>query len=129
QRALGWRPRWSTLQVARRDRGEEPATSAAAPTDPFGFDPRYRARLGRTLFRFLQKRYWRVDTQGIEHVPQQGRAILVGVHRGFQPWDGVMFQQAVHAATGRYARFLQHPGLVKLPVVAPYMTRIGGIPA
>jgi 1-acyl-sn-glycerol-3-phosphate acyltransferase/nucleoside-diphosphate-sugar epimerase len=129
RRALGWTPRWSTLQAARRNRDGDATPASSAPADPFGFDPRYRGRLGRTLFRFLQKVYWRVDTQGLEHVPREGRAILVGVHRGFQPWDGVMIQQAVHAATGRYARFLQHPGLVKLPVLAPYMTRIGGLPA
>ncbi len=128
QRTAGWTPRWSTLQAARRNQSREPKAPPAI-ADPFGFDPRYRGRLGRTLFRFLRRIYWRVDTRGLEHVPREGRAILVGLHRGFQPWDGVMIQQAVHAATGRYARFLQHPGLVKLPVLAPYMTRIGGIPA
>ncbi|HEV8632418.1 MAG TPA: 1-acyl-sn-glycerol-3-phosphate acyltransferase [Thermoanaerobaculia bacterium] len=125
--ATGVAPRWSTLQVPRRNRGESPA--ALADPDPLGFDPAYRRRLGRTLFRFLHDRYWRVDTQGVEHVPAQGRALLVGVHRGFQPWDGVMVQQTVEQATGRYARFLMHPALVKAPFLAPYMTRIGGVAA
>lgn len=125
ERATGFSPRWSTLQAARRNRGEEPAAIPAE--DPFGFDLRYRQRLGRTVFAFLYRVYWRVDTAGIEHVPK-GRAVLVGLHRGFQPWDAAMLQQAIAERTGRYARFLQHPGLVKLPVLAPYMTRIGGLP-
>jgi len=127
EEALGLPPRWGTLQAARRNRGEEPA--APAEEDPFGFDPAYRRRFGRTLFRFLHDVYWRVDTVGVEHVPAHGRAILVGVHRGFQPWDGVMVQQTIAAATGRHARFLMHPGLVMMPALAPYMTRIGGLPA
>ncbi|HEV8239632.1 MAG TPA: 1-acyl-sn-glycerol-3-phosphate acyltransferase [Thermoanaerobaculia bacterium] len=127
ERATGFAPRWSTLQAARKNRGEEPAPAAAE--DPFGFDLRYRERLGRTLFRFLHRFYWRVDARGLEHVPKTGRAVLVGVHRGFQPWDGVMAQQSMHGATGRYARFLMHPGLVKMPFLAPYMTRIGGFAA
>jgi len=150
-RATRFAPRWNTRQAARRNqsresstigdfvertivgaqpqshRGEEPASVPA--DDPFGFDLRYRERLGRTFFRFLQRVYWRVDTRGVEHVPQAGRAVLVGVHRGFQPWDGVMVQQAVADATGRYVRFMMHPGLVKLPFLAPYMTRIGGFAA
>jgi 1-acyl-sn-glycerol-3-phosphate acyltransferase len=125
ERATGFAPRWGTLQAARRNRGEDPAP--APPDDPFGFDLRYRKRFGRTVFHFLYKRYWRVESTGLEHVPREGRAMLVGVHRGFQPWDGVMLQQSIAAATGRYARFLQHPALVKLPVLAPYMTRIGGL--
>ncbi len=126
-RATGVSPRWGTLQAARRNRGEAPP--AAPVADPFGFDLAYRRRFGRTVFRFLHDRYWRVDTTGVEHVPSQGRAVLVGVHRGFQPWDGVMVQQTVAAATGRYTRFLMHPGLVKLAFLAPYMTRIGGLAA
>src|SRR6185503_4828146 len=110
-RATGFAPRWTTRQAAQRNQGRESTTSGdvpkrttvggrprnhrgeepeAAPSDdPFGFDLRYRERLGRTLFRFLQRVYWRVDTRGVEHVPRAGRAMLVGVHRGFQPWDGV----------------------------------------
>ena len=125
--AAGVTPRWNTGQAAAKNRGEEPPPAVA--DDPFGFDRRYRERLGRTLFRFLQRVYWRVDTQGLEHVPRSGRAVLVGVHRGFQPWDGVMVQQAIADATGRYARFMMHPGLVKLPFLAPYMTRVGGFAA
>jgi 1-acyl-sn-glycerol-3-phosphate acyltransferase len=125
-RTSGLVPRWDTLQAGRRNRGEAPPSTA--PEDPFGFDLRYRRRFGRTLFRFLHDLWWRVDTSGLEHVPREGAAVLVGLHRGFQPWDGVMVQQSIAGATGRYARFLQHPGLVKLPFLAPYMTRLGGLP-
>lgn len=121
----GFRPRYSTLQAPRRNRDED--APAAPPCDEFGFDLRYRRRLGRTLFRFLHDFYWRVDVRGLQHIPRRRRAILVGVHRGFQPWDGVMIQQAIVDHCGRCPRFLLHPTLVKFPFLAPYMTKIGGL--
>jgi 1-acyl-sn-glycerol-3-phosphate acyltransferase len=97
--------------------------------DDFGLDVGYVAAYERTLFRFLHDVYWRIEYQGLEHVPRQGRAVLTGVHRGFMPWDGVMALVGVHRATGRIPRFLIHPCLVKPPFLANYMTKLGGIAA
>ncbi|MES1241642.1 MAG: 1-acyl-sn-glycerol-3-phosphate acyltransferase [Acidobacteriota bacterium] len=97
--------------------------------DPYGMDKAYIAAYGRTLFRFLHRVWWRVETRGLEHVPPQGRALLVGVHRGFQPWDGVMTLHTIVTRLGRHPRFLIHPGLIKFPFLANYMTKLGGIVA
>lgn len=131
----------------RAELGVEPAlTSAAAVAaldprrqgrevgeegelDDFGLDKEYVARLGRTLFRFLHDVYWRVEHRGLEHLPRRGRGVLAGVHRGHQPWDGVMTFHLLVRELGRYPRFLVHPTLIKFPFLTPYMTRIGGVPA
>jgi 1-acyl-sn-glycerol-3-phosphate acyltransferase len=63
----------------------------------------------------------------MENVPRQGRAVLAGIHRGFMPWDGVMALHLVVKHTGRHPRFLIHPGLVKFPFLANFMTKLGGI--
>jgi 1-acyl-sn-glycerol-3-phosphate acyltransferase len=111
----------------------EPAAAgeAAVPElddfDDFGMDRGYIAACGRTLFRFLHRWYWRVETRGLEHVPKSGRAVLVGVHRGFMPWDGVMLLHTLVTRLRRYPRFLIHPTLVKFPFLAPYMTKLGGM--
>lgn len=97
--------------------------------DPYGMDEEYIAAYGRTLFRFLHRYWWRIETRGLEHVPRQGRAVLAGVHRGFQPWDGVMTLHTIATRLGRHPRFLIHPGLIKFPFLANYMTRLGGIVA
>ncbi len=97
--------------------------------DDFGLDKEYAARLGRTLFRFLHDIYWRVEHRGLEHVPRRGRGVLVGVHRGHQPWDGVMTFHLLVRELGRYPRFLVHPTLIKFPFLTPYMTKLGGVPA
>ena len=95
--------------------------------DEHGMSPSYIAAFGRTLFRFLHDAWWRVEHRGIERVPRQGRAVLVGVHRGFMPWDGVMALHLLRRETGRIPRFLIHPALVKYPFMADYMRRLGGV--
>jgi 1-acyl-sn-glycerol-3-phosphate acyltransferase len=42
-------------------------------------------------------RYWfRVETEGIEHVPSDGGALIVSNHSGALPPDGPMIMQAIH---------------------------------
>jgi 1-acyl-sn-glycerol-3-phosphate acyltransferase len=95
--------------------------------DDFGMDPDYIAAYSRTLFRFLSDWYWRIEVVGIENIPTHGRAVLAGTHRGFMPWDGVMALNLIVKRIGRYPRFLIHPGLVKFPFLANFMTKLGGI--
>ena len=97
--------------------------------DPFGLDPAYIARFGKTLFRFLHDVWWRIDPRGLEQLPRQGGAVLAGVHRGFQPWDGVMAMHLIASRLGRHIRFLVHPSLLKPPCLTPFMCRLGGVPA
>jgi 1-acyl-sn-glycerol-3-phosphate acyltransferase len=95
--------------------------------DDFGMDKHYIAAYGRTLFKVLHDYYWRVEIKGLEHVPRRGRAVLVGIHRGFMPWDGVMLLHLLVQKLSRYPRFLIHPGLIKFPFLFNYMTKLGGI--
>ncbi|MDY7092571.1 MAG: 1-acyl-sn-glycerol-3-phosphate acyltransferase [Acidobacteriota bacterium] len=97
--------------------------------DPFGFDQAYVDRFRRTLFPFLHDLWWRVEWRGLEHVPRHGGGVLVGTHRGHQPWDGVMVLHRLAGELGRYPRFLIHPALIKFPFLARYMAGLGGINA
>ncbi len=136
ERELGFAPRRTSAEAALALRGAlgrpprpESERLAAAEYDPFGMDRDYIAAYGRTLFRFLHDHYWRIEIRGLEQVPRAGRGVLVGVHRGFMPWDGVMALHAMARRIGRYPRFLIHPTLVKFPFLANYMTKLGGIHA
>lgn len=95
--------------------------------DAFSMDRDYIERWGKTLFNFLCRHYWRIETRGLENVPLQGRAILVGTHRGFMPWDAVMTLHLIVRNRGRVPRFLCHPGLLKFQVIANFITRLGGV--
>lgn len=139
ERELGFTPRATTaaavaaeLAPRREGRARAGAAPAEAPGqlpdfDPYGQDKGYIAAYGRTLFRFLHDLYWRIEYEGLEHVPRQGRAVLTGIHRGFMPWDGVMALHLIARELGRHPRFLIHPCLVKMPFLANYMTKLGGI--
>jgi 1-acyl-sn-glycerol-3-phosphate acyltransferase/nucleoside-diphosphate-sugar epimerase len=95
--------------------------------DPFGMDKDYIDVFSRTLFTFLERYYWRIEVAGFENVPLDGRAMLVGVHRGFMPWDGVMALHLMARRIGRYPRFLVHPGLLKFPFLFNFIRRLGGV--
>jgi 1-acyl-sn-glycerol-3-phosphate acyltransferase len=97
--------------------------------DDFGMDPDYIRRYCRHLFHFLHDYYWRVEIDGIEHVPREGRGVLVGMHRGFMPFDGVMALYALVVQRNRIPRFLIHPSLTKFPFLADFIARLGGIMA
>ena len=125
-RDAGWTARYTSRETAAAMTGR---TVTVADDDEHGLDPAYASRFGRTLFAFLHDVYWRIEYRGLEHLPAEGGAVLVGVHRGFMPWDGVMMLLACHRATGRWVRFLIHPGLLKPPVLTPYMNKLGGVVA
>jgi 1-acyl-sn-glycerol-3-phosphate acyltransferase/nucleoside-diphosphate-sugar epimerase len=83
--------------------------------DDFGMDPGYIKAKRRRIFKFFHDYYWRIEVKGGEHIPRQGRAVVVGTHRGFMPFDGVMAFEFVAREVGRYMRFLIHPCLIKTP--------------
>ncbi|HEX8634190.1 MAG TPA: 1-acyl-sn-glycerol-3-phosphate acyltransferase [Pyrinomonadaceae bacterium] len=132
---LGFAPRRTSAEVAREFRSAQNGgalSSSSSPRqagefDDFGMDKGYIDAYGRTLFKFLHDRYWRVEVKGLEHVPVKGRAVMVGVHRGFMPWDAVMTLHLLARKLGRYPRFLIHPGLIKFPFLFNFHTKLGGI--
>jgi len=125
ERELGFVPQKTSAEAVRDAFGS--GESPLPGFDPFGMDEGYIDAYGRTLFRLLHDRYWRIEHQGLENVPRQGRAVLTGIHRGFMPWDGVMALHLLRRETGRIPRFLIHPCLIKMPFLANYMTKLGGI--
>jgi 1-acyl-sn-glycerol-3-phosphate acyltransferase len=101
--------------------------SPQSTLDRFGMDRGFIDSQGRTLFHFLAKYYWRIETKGLEHVPRHGPAVLVGNHRGFMPWDAIMVLHLIVRNANRVPRFLTHPGLLKFRLIADFVTRLGGV--
>lgn len=93
--------------------------------DEFGFDPEYTNALV-PLTRLVYRRYWRVDTQGLEHLPEHGAALLVSNHSGVLPLDGAMILVAVHEQTDRFGRALIADWFGSLPVLSWLLRRTGG---
>jgi 1-acyl-sn-glycerol-3-phosphate acyltransferase len=129
---LGFTPARSSAEALNdfangKSNGSRTAQIAGREFDDFGMDKDYIAAYGRTLFKFLHNHYWRIEVDGLERVPRDGRAVLVGVHRGLMPWDGVMALHLIAQKLGRYPRFLIHPTLIKFPFLFNFMTKLGGI--
>jgi 1-acyl-sn-glycerol-3-phosphate acyltransferase len=99
--------------------------------DDFGFDPEFEELIA-PLFTFLYRRWWRVDVEGVEHVPSAGPALLVGNHAGAMfPYDGAMMKVALrldHPAR-RELRPLVENFAYDMPFVASFMARVGGVRA
>ena len=130
KRELGFFPEQSSLAALREIRSDGRSTPQTQPEfDEFGMDKAYIGALGRNLFDFLRQRYWRIATKGLEHLPTQGAGVLVGIHRGFMPWDAVMALHLIAREKGRFTRFLTHPGLFKFPFISTIIRKLGGVVA
>jgi 1-acyl-sn-glycerol-3-phosphate acyltransferase len=98
--------------------------------DEFGYDPKF-TRTILPFFEFLYTMWWRVEASGVEHVPDEGPALLVANHSGVLPWDGVMINLAVrheHPAR-RECRMLALDMFALLPFLAPLLAQSGAVRA
>ncbi len=107
----------------------EPVTPPPAD-DGFGFDPAVRDRVV-PFFRFLYERYWRIEVEGLEHIPNTGAALLVANHSGAIPFDGAMIVTGVYLQHPhrRPVRFLYDRFVDSMPGVGTFYRRVGGVPA
>lgn len=100
-------------------------------TDPYGMD-RETIEMVRPFLRFMYRTWWRISAEGLEHVPADGRALLVANHSGVLPWDGAMIAVAVadeHPAQNeRILRSLHLHWFSTLPFVAPALAAMGQVP-
>jgi 1-acyl-sn-glycerol-3-phosphate acyltransferase len=99
-------------------------------TDDFGYDPAFEQR-ALPLFEFLYEKYFRVETSGIDHVPSDGRCLLVSNHSGTLPLDGMMLRLAVRRehAERREVRWLAEDGIFHLPFLGSFTNRMGAVRA
>lgn len=115
-----YRRRWGRAGMRRR----------AEEVDEFGLDPQYEARL-TPLLDLLYKHYFRVEAEGVEHIPASGPCLLVANHGGGPlPYDGLMLRCAVRREReGRDLRWLAEDFVYHLPFVGTAMNRLGAVRA
>lgn len=103
---------------------------AQRPIDRFGFDLRYYEELF-PLARWAHDHYFRVETRGVENIPNEGRVLVVANHSGTLPYDGSM----VHATTRinhpkrRLLRPLVENFVYHMPYLGRFMARCGAVRA
>ena len=98
--------------------------------DDWGFDPDF-ARTLAPLLDALYTRWWRVEADGVEHVPAEGPALVVANQAGGQPWDAAMVATALRRHDVRRddpPRFLVPGGAFELPWASTALRRLGAVP-
>jgi 1-acyl-sn-glycerol-3-phosphate acyltransferase len=95
--------------------------------DPFGFDVDY-ALAAVAPFVWLYKNYFRVDTHGVDRVPE-GPVLLVSNHSGQIPIDASMIGVALltEHKPPRAIRSMVEKWVPSLPYVSTFMARVGQI--
>jgi 1-acyl-sn-glycerol-3-phosphate acyltransferase len=126
--ASGGAAEWISLFDALRRRLNVVGMSErSGEVDEFGMDDVVLRRT-RPLLDFLMDRWWRVDVEGAERVPDGGPCLLVANGSGLLPYDGLMIAHALARARPRdpRARFLVADWLITLPFAQPTLARLGG---
>ena len=97
--------------------------------DEWGYDPGFADAL-EPLLDLLYEHWWRVTATGTEHVPRDGRALLVANHAGVLPWDAAMIATALRrAGVRRDPRCVLEEFAFNVPWASVALRRFGGVPA
>ena len=95
--------------------------------DEFGYDRELADRVLSAPLRPLYSRWFRVETRGLENIPDTGPALVVGNHSGTIALDSLMTSLALldHHPARRQLRMLGADLVFQTPVVADF-ARKGG---
>jgi 1-acyl-sn-glycerol-3-phosphate acyltransferase len=87
----GWRRRVAGVAdfVRRRAAGDY-------EVDESGFDPDFHASVLMPVSRAVYRDWFRVRMRGLEHVPDEGAALVVANHSGVLPLDAIMLQSGLY---------------------------------
>ncbi|MFN0166942.1 MAG: 1-acyl-sn-glycerol-3-phosphate acyltransferase [Bryobacteraceae bacterium] len=128
---LGWVPQETTLEALKEILAKKPGARPErlrSEYDDWGLDTDYIRAWG-WWFAFLRKVYWRIDHEGMENIPEAGRALFISNHRGFMPLDAVMHLSLIFTHRGRVPRFLIIHSLLRTPFMCNFLTKLGGVVA
>jgi 1-acyl-sn-glycerol-3-phosphate acyltransferase len=107
---------------------DDDATVRDGDVDGWGRSEHLRA-LARKLYDPIYRRWLRVEWEGLEHVPREGGALLVGNHAGAIPSDAPVIMHGLETELGRPVYGLADNLFRAVPVVGTLWSRTGGVPA
>jgi 1-acyl-sn-glycerol-3-phosphate acyltransferase len=96
--------------------------------DQWGRSERSR-QLARRAFAPIHDRWFRVEWEGLEHVPRHGAALLVANHAGVLPPDGAVVTHGIETQVGRPVYTLAHRAFWQNPLVGTVASRLGAVEA
>ncbi|MCR9095810.1 MAG: acyltransferase family protein [bacterium] len=81
------------------------------------------------FFAAAYRSWFRVEWEGLEHVPEEGGALLVWNHAGMMPVDGGIIQHGIQVEKRRAVYMLAHHGFFRIPFMGRTLNRIGSVVA
>jgi 1-acyl-sn-glycerol-3-phosphate acyltransferase len=117
-------------EYVARKWGREALRNRQEDVDDFGLDPAFEEKL-RPMLTLLYRKYFRVQVEGMDNVPDAGAAVLVANHSGTVPLDGAMLRTAIHLdhPSRRDLRWLAEDFVFYLPFAGVVLNRIGAVRA
>lgn len=96
--------------------------------DPFGFEPEFLKYMAAPAVA-LYRHYFRVDTFGIENVPDDGPVLLISNHTGQIPLDAMMIATSllVDREPARMVRSMVEHWVPSLPYISTIFARAGQV--
>ena len=108
------------------DRIEKPVGSLGY--DPWGFNTETN-KIVFSLFSGVYNKYFRVETTGLEHIPDNGPVLIIANHSGQLPIDGTLIGYAVanreHAP--RYPRAMIERFFPTVPYLGNLLNQLGAV--
>jgi 1-acyl-sn-glycerol-3-phosphate acyltransferase len=97
------------------------------PIDDFGYDPDFTDHVIMPPLRAVYEKWFRVDTVGMENIPETGGALLVANHSGTVAVDALMCAVAVrdHHPRNRPLRMLGADLVFQTPFLGPLNRKFG----
>jgi 1-acyl-sn-glycerol-3-phosphate acyltransferase len=94
-------------------------------------DALWEQRLVPFVEALVRTGYFSFDVEGAEHVPRDGRAVFAANHAGWFPLDAFFVGLAIRRAIGpcRTPYFAAAEAALALPVVGPFIRRVGAVPS
>lgn len=102
--------------------GPKPGTRAE------GDDKVYRRGVPLFLLEIIRK-YFRLEVEGLEHIPRRGPGLIIPNHSGVTALDAVMVGNEIFRSSKRVARILAHPLWFIGPNIRVLARRIGLVEA
>lgn len=96
--------------------------------DPWGFN-KDTSKIVFSLFASVYHKYFRVETNGIEHVPAKGPVLIIANHSGQLPIDGTLIAYAVANRNKhpRYPRAMIERFFPTVPFLGNFLNQLGAV--
>jgi 1-acyl-sn-glycerol-3-phosphate acyltransferase len=96
--------------------------------DGWGRSERMRA-IARRIYDPIYRRWFRAEWDGLEHIPEEGGALLIGNHGGAIPSDASVIMHGIETELGRPVYGMADNLFRLVPGVGTLWSRAGGVPA